>query len=97
MAKKKSARAPQSISFYASLADIQNAITFRGNGDGGRVQFELPRSEVGALLLLQQYGAAKLLHMTIVICTGELAVTSDSDELDQAIDELDDELEIDDG
>lgn len=64
MARKKSAR-PELIRFYCSLATIQNAITFRGDGDGGRVVLEVPRSEAGALLLLQQYGAARLLHVTV--------------------------------
>jgi hypothetical protein len=94
MARKKSAR-PELIRFYCSLATIQNAITFRGDGDGGRVVLEVPRSEAGALLLLQQYGAARLLHVTVVLCADQI-VAAAADDLDSAIDELDSELEIDD-
>lgn len=64
---KKSPVSPKTIKFYASVADIQNAITFRGNGDGGRLVLEVPRSESGALLLLQQYGTEKLLQITLAV------------------------------
>ena len=56
---------PGAITFAASLADIQAAISFRGNGDGGRVVIDVPRSDAGALLLLQQYGANMLLDVTV--------------------------------
>lgn len=56
---------PQKITFFASLPDIQNAISFRGNGDGGRAYLDVPRSDSGALLLLYQYGAGKLLRVTV--------------------------------
>lgn len=65
MPKQNKTQAPALVTFYASLADIQNAITFKGNGDGGRIVLEAPRSEAGALLLLQQFGAARLLRVRI--------------------------------
>ncbi len=42
------------ITFMASLPPIQSAISLNGLGDGGRVKLDVPRTDVQALLQLQQ-------------------------------------------
>lgn len=42
------------IEFMASLPPIQSAIQLDGMGDGARVRLEVPRSDVEAVLKLQE-------------------------------------------
>lgn len=51
--------------FLASLPSIRSAILLDGNGDGGQVKLEVDRSQVGALLLLQQEYAGTVFQVTI--------------------------------
>ncbi len=51
--------------FLATLPCIKSAILLDGNGDGGQVKLEVDRSQVGALLLLQQEYAGKVFRVTI--------------------------------
>ena len=60
-----SSTAPKSISFRAAVLPYASAIMFDGNGDGGQVKLFVPRPDVGALLLLQQYGLERVLIVTI--------------------------------
>lgn len=53
------------ISFVAYLPPIKSAILLDGNGDGGQVKLEVARSDVGALLLLQDQYAGKTFLVTI--------------------------------
>lgn len=55
------------ITFLASLPPIQSAITLDGNGDGARIKFDLPASDVGAALLLQHHGAGRVLRVTVQV------------------------------
>jgi hypothetical protein len=54
-----------SITFRASLPGIKSAILLDGNGDGGQVKLDVPRSDTGALLLLQNDFAGKSFIVTI--------------------------------
>jgi len=54
-----------SITFRASLPGIKSAILLDGNGDGGQLKLEIPRSDTGALLLLQNDFAGKSFTVTI--------------------------------
>lgn len=42
------------ITFTASLPPIQSAINLDGNGDGARIKLDIPRSDIKAILELQQ-------------------------------------------
>ena len=42
------------IKFYASLPDILSAISLDGSGDGARVKLDIPRSDIEAVLKLQE-------------------------------------------
>jgi len=54
------------ITFTASLPPIQSAITLDGNGDGARIKLDVPRSDVGAALLLQhEYAGKKSFRVTV--------------------------------
>jgi hypothetical protein len=57
----------EAITFVASLPPIQSAITLDGMGDGARIKLDIPRSDVGAALLLQHHGAGRALKVTIEI------------------------------
>lgn len=61
------------IRFRASLPAIKSAILLDGHGDGGQVKLEVPRSDVGALLLLQNDYAGKSFMVTIEAIDDELA------------------------
>jgi hypothetical protein len=41
------------ITFIASLPPIKSAIILDGNGDGGQVKFDVPRSDVMKLIQVQ--------------------------------------------
>lgn len=41
------------FSFIASLPPIQSAIKIDGNGDGARIQMEVPGSELAAIIKMQ--------------------------------------------
>ena len=57
--------APESITFAASLPPIQSAISLDGNGDGARIKLDIPRSDAGAVLLLQHYFSGRAFEVTI--------------------------------
>jgi len=57
--------ADNSITFRASLPAIKSAILLDGQGDGGQLKLEVPRPDVGALLLLQHDFAGKVFMVTI--------------------------------
>ena len=57
------------ISFVASLPPIKSAILLDGNGDGGQVKLEVPRSDVAALLLLQHEFSGQIFMVTITRMT----------------------------
>jgi hypothetical protein len=80
--------APSEIIFYASVPDIQNAISFRGSGDGGRIILEVPRTESGALLLIQQFGTGKLLRITAEIINEKVEGLNDPDDRVEDLDDL---------
>jgi hypothetical protein len=42
------------IKFTASLPPIQSAINLDGNGDGSRIKLDIPRSDIQAVLKLQE-------------------------------------------
>ena len=42
------------IKFTASLPPIQSAINLDGNGDGARIKLDIPRSDISAVLKLQE-------------------------------------------
>jgi hypothetical protein len=56
----------QRIEFRASLPPIKSAILLDGQGDGGQVKLEVPRSDVEALLHLQGM-AGRLLLVTVEV------------------------------
>lgn len=58
---------PGRIVFLASLPPILSAISFSGNGDGGRVKLDVPATDAEALVLLAHLGASKLLRVTIEV------------------------------
>lgn len=63
------------IKFWASLPDIATAVTLPGAPDSGAmVKLELPASEVGGAVLLQQRGAGRLLKVTIEVMDTEIQV-----------------------
>lgn len=70
------------FTFNASLPPIQSAITFDGLGDGARIKLDLPRTESGAAVLLQQKGAGKLLKVTIEVLGDIKPAVKDDDEDD---------------
>ena len=42
------------ITFTASLPPIQSAINLDGNGDGARIKLDIPRTDIQAILKLQE-------------------------------------------
>ncbi len=56
---------PEAIEFVASLPSIKSAILLDGQGDGGQVKLEVDRSNVGALVLLQQWYAGQVFKVII--------------------------------
>jgi hypothetical protein len=54
------------IKFIASLPPIQSAISLDGNGDGARIKLDIPRSDIQAVLNLQQH-AGKCLRVVIMV------------------------------
>ena len=53
------------VRFLASLPPIKSALLLDGSGDGGQVKLEVDRSQVGALLLIQQYYSGCVFRVTI--------------------------------
>jgi hypothetical protein len=51
----------------ASLPPTLGAISFDGRGDGARLRLDIPRSDTGAMTLLSQVGAGKMLKVTIEV------------------------------
>lgn len=75
------------ITFNASLPDILSAITLAGSKDSGaRIKLDLPATDVGAAILLQQHGAGQLLKVIIEIVPSKLL--SDSEILDNLLSDL---------
>ena len=67
------------IVFMASLPDILSAITLAGSADSGaRIKLDIPASDVGAAILLQQQGAGKLLKVTIEVIEQTMGKNADS-------------------
>ncbi|MHC4646789.1 MAG: hypothetical protein ACYTBJ_14925 [Planctomycetota bacterium] len=58
---------PGRIVFMASLPPTLGAISFDGRGDGARLRLDIPRSDTGAMTLLSQVGAGKMLKVTIEV------------------------------
>jgi hypothetical protein len=54
------------VEFLASLPPIKSAILLDGQGDGGQVKLEVPRSYAPALLRLQEM-AGHVLRVTVEI------------------------------
>jgi len=54
------------IEFYASLPDIQSAISISGNGQGARVKLDIPETEVEAAVALSRLGG-KLLRVRVEV------------------------------
>jgi len=76
------------ISFCATLPDILSAVSLSGFKDSGaRIKLDIPASDVGAVVLLQQKGAGRLLKVTIEIMPDKR--TKNIDEADQILAELD--------
>ncbi len=68
------------ITFAASLPDILSAISLSGVQDSGaRIKLDIPASDVGAIVLLQQKGAGRLLKVTIEFVEGKPNTTYKSD------------------
>lgn len=44
----------EKITFIASLPPIQSAILLDGQGDGARIKLDIPRSDIEAILKLQE-------------------------------------------
>lgn len=59
------AQSPEPIEFVASLPPIKSAIILDGMGDGGQVKLEVDRTQVGALLLLQQWYAGQTFKVKV--------------------------------
>jgi hypothetical protein len=57
------------ISFWASLPPIQSAISLDGQGDGGRVKLDVPRSDVASLIRMQ-YLSGCTFKVTIEVLDG---------------------------
>jgi len=76
---------PVVFTFAASLPPIQSAITFDGMGDGARIKLDLPRSESGAAVLLQQNGAGKLLKVTVEVVKDIKPVPQNSEDEDDVL------------
>lgn len=53
----------QKIEFAATIPNIQSAVKI--GGDGARIQFEVPETELASLLNLIAYGRNKVLKLTI--------------------------------
>lgn len=64
MAEKKTV-----VKFRAILPPIQSAISLDGNGDGARIKLDVPRSDVRAVLFLQQMYSNKV--FTVIITDDE--------------------------
>jgi len=54
-----------SVTFIASLPQIQSAISLDGMGDGARIKLDVPRQYVDAIILLQQYFSGESFVVTI--------------------------------
>ena len=50
----------QIIKFIASLPPIQSAILLDGQGDGGRIKLDIPRSDIKAIMQLQKLAGKRL-------------------------------------
>lgn len=79
------------IKFVASLPDILSAISLSGVPDSGaRVKLDIPASDIGAIILLQQKGAGRLLKVTVEIMDGK-AITPIADDVDGVLASLRDD------
>lgn len=79
----------KNIQFFATLPDILSAVSLSGVRDSGaRIKLDIPASDVGAAVLLQQLGAGRLLKISIEIVEGK-AGGSALDEVDEIIAGLD--------
>jgi len=60
-------KAPKSVTFQASLPNVKSAMLLDGNGDGGQLKLDVPRSDTGALVLLHQFCTGKALKVTVEV------------------------------
>jgi hypothetical protein len=80
------------ITFAASLPDILSAISLSGVQDSGaRIKLDIPASDVGAVVLLQQKGAGKLLKVTIEVVEGKVNSMPKSD-IDMILEGVEDSM-----
>lgn len=80
MAKDTNTSSVPKISFWASLPDILSAVSLSGLRDSGaRIKLDIPASDVGAIVLLQQKGAGHLLKVTVEIVDNKLHPTADNE------------------
>lgn len=76
------------INFLATLPDILSAVSLSGFKDSGaRIKLDIPASDVGAVVLLQQKGAGRLLKVTIEVVENKKSKPQ-GDDIDQALAEL---------
>jgi len=57
--------APERVVFTAALPGTLSAMLLDGSGDGGQIKLNIPRTDVGALVLLHQFFAGKVLRVTV--------------------------------
>jgi len=71
------------INFFATLPDILSAVSLSGFKDSGaRIKLDIPASDVGAVVLLQQKGAGHLLKVTVEVIETKLGKPmSEADEI----------------
>ena len=76
------------INFLATLPDILSAVSLSGFKDSGaRIKLDIPASDVGAVVLLQQKGAGRLLKVTIEVVETKRTKPK-GDDIDQLLEEL---------
>lgn len=77
------------INFLATLPDILSAVSLSGFKDSGaRIKLDIPASDVGAVVLLQQKGAGHLLKVTIEVVPSKRTKPK-GDDIDQILVEID--------
>ena len=76
------------IKFLATLPDILSAVSLSGVKDSGaRIKLDVPASEVGAVVLLQQTGAGRLLKISIEVVENKQRKNK-ADDIDQILSEI---------
>lgn len=76
------------INFFATLPDILSAVSLSGFRDSGaRIKLDIPASDVGAVVLLQQKGAGHLLKVSIEVVEDKIKKPQ-LDPIDQILEDL---------